>query len=79
VVAKTPKEVLWTLHVAGRKVYECRLVGRGAHGYEVQLYRNGRSYRTRRFDGRESAVAFADGMRAGFMADGWQELKGDAS
>jgi hypothetical protein len=50
-----PTEPLWTLR-KGTATVDCRLLGHGEWGWEIQLYRDGGFYAGRRFNLRAEAI-----------------------
>jgi len=64
-------EKLWKLHKLDGRI-DCELRLHGERGWEVQLFRNGAFYESRRFELREGALRHADVLKADLIGLGWR-------
>ncbi len=69
----TRQPPIWTLKKDSRTL-ECCLRSQGEHGWEVELYRNGKVYGVRRFVLHAEALVFAAEVRGDCEREGWGSI-----
>jgi hypothetical protein len=68
----TPAEALWILR-RDDVLVEAQVQEDSELGWELQVLRNGTLFAARRFDLRDQAIAFGEGVRSDLLAEGWAE------